>query len=61
MYSDSFCKSKEMITKKKYTKGEKKNHMTDVEKSRFLAWLQEKDRQEEVAFSLQVCLLHGKL
>ena len=50
-----------MVTKKKYTKGKKKNHMTYVKQAKCLAWIQEKVRQEEVAFSLKVSLSHGKL
>jgi DNA-binding transcriptional regulator LsrR (DeoR family) len=45
-----------MVTKKKYTKRKKKKHMTDVEKAKCLAWIQEKVRQEEVAFRLKVSL-----
>ena len=41
-----------MVTKKKVMKGEKKKHMTDIEKAKFLAQIEEKVRQDEVVMRL---------
>ena len=45
-----------MVTKKKNPNMKKKKHMTDIEKTKCLAWIQEKVKQKEVAKRLKVSL-----
>lgn len=45
-----------MVTKKKNPNMKKKKHMTDMEKTKCLAWIQENVKQKEVAKRLKVSL-----